>query len=262
MLLVFGLLLAVVQGCSSSAESPVPGMVFVTIPAGSFVMGSPDSEQGRMDWEGPCRTVEIGSFELMTTEVTQGMWSLVMGTTLEEMRGRSRYDYGLFSVGDNLPMYYVSWDDCLAFIAALNELDPGHLYRLPSESEWEYACRAGTSTRFFWGDDPDSSLIGGYAWFEGNSQGGLHPVSGKQPNGWGLYDMSGSVWEWCRDRWSDYGTAPADGSAWEASDIVDRVLRGGSWNSPAILCRSAQRNGHSHGNTMINAGFRVARTAR
>ncbi len=252
--------LLVSLGCSS--EPPVPGMVFVTIPAGSFVMGSPVSEQGRMDWEGPCRTVTVESFELMTTEVTQGMWFSVMGTTLEEMRERSLYDYGLFGEGEDLPMYYVSWDDCHAFISALNELDPGHIYRLPSEAEWEYACRAGTRTRFFWGDDPDSSLIGGFAWFEGNSEGSVHPVALGQPNGWGLYDMSGNVWEWCRDRWSDYETAPSDGSAWESSDVVDRVLRGGSWNGPAVLCRSAHRNGHSHERTMINTGFRVARTAR
>lgn len=258
--LAFTVVLLVGLGCT--ADPPVPGMRFVTIPGGSFVMGSPDSEQGRMDWEGPCRTVTVESFELMTTEVTQGMWFSVMGTTLAEMRDRSLYDYGLFGEGEDLPMYYVSWDDCMAFISALNELDPGHVYGLPSEAQWEYACRAGTDSRYYWGDDPDSTVIDGYAWFQGNSEGSVRPVALGQPNGWGLYDMSGNVWEWCRDRWIGYETAPSDGSAWESSEVVDRVLRGGSWSSPAALCRSAHRNSHSHERTMINAGFRVARTAR
>jgi len=202
--------------------------------------------------EEPVHTVHISSFEMMTTEVTQGMWESVMGSN-------PAHDYG---VGANYPVYYVSWNDCQEFIAKLNVLDPDHTYRLPSESEWEYACRAGTTTKYYWGDSDSKSVMGRYCWYgEDWNSGSTHPVAQKEPNAWGLYDMSGNVWEWCEDRWhSDYNGAPTDGSAWTSGSSSGRVFRGGSWgNRVASGCRSAGRNYNSPGYSNSGLGFRLSR---
>jgi len=234
---------------SVGGSAPVACMEFVSIPGGSFYMGSPSSESDRDSDEARHR-VTVGSFELMTTEVTQGMWEEVMGSN-------PAHDYG---VGDNYPVYYVSWNDCQEFIDRLNEMDPSHTYRLPSESEWEYACRAGTTTRFYWGDSDSESTMGRYCWYSGNSSSSTHPVASKEPNAWGLYDMSGNVWEWCEDKYtSDYDDCPTDGRAYTGSGS-DRVLRGGSWLCSAEICRSADRSGYSPGNGLSYLGFRVARS--
>jgi len=231
-------------------------MEFVTIPSGSFMMGFPES-WGAGRWY---HEVSITSFELMTTEVTQGIWEDVMG---ESASSRHEMNYG---VGGNYPMYYVSWNDCQEFIEKLNALDSSHTYRLPSESEWEYACRAGTTTRFYWGDSDSGSEMGDYCWYSSNSNLSTHPVALKQPNAWGLYDMSGNVSEWCEDTWhsTDDG-APTDGSAWwVSSGASSRVRRGGSWDCIAIAgdCRSANRGSNSADYRNINLGFRLARSVR
>ena len=237
------------------SQGPLLGMEFVSIPSGSFQMGSPSSEDGRFDDESR-HSVYVGSFELMTTEVTQGMWEEVLGTTVDEMRSRSEYDYGLTGFGSDYPMYYVSWDDCQDFINELNDMDPNHTYRLPSEAEWEYACRAGTTECFYWG----SSMNGSYYWYYGNSGSNTHPVAAKHPNTWGLYDMSGNVWEWCADLYtSDYDNCPTDGSAYKGSGS-NRVLRGGSWSYYARDCRSAHRSNGSPGGSSYFLGFRLARS--
>jgi len=252
-------------------------MSFASIPSGSFVMG------GASGWghEEPVHTVHISSFEMMTTEVTQGMWEEVMGTSVTYQMNESEYgEYGLFGEGSDYPMYYVSWNDCQEFIAKLNALDPSHTYRLPSESEWEYACRAGTTTKYYWGDSDSESVMGWYCWYFVNSGNrilpddtewdfdlllgewgcGAHPVAQKEPNAWGLYDMSGNVWEWCEDRWhSDYNGAPTDGSAWTSGSSSLRVRRGGSWNNDASYCRSANRYSFGPGVSFIGRGFRLSR---
>jgi formylglycine-generating enzyme required for sulfatase activity len=234
---------------------PISGMNFAYIPSGSFVMGTPTSDPDPYHYEWPVHTVTFSySFEMMTTEVTQGMWEEVMGSNPSCFYGLSR------------PLEEVAWFECPHFVDAMNALDPAHEYRLPSESEWEYCCRAGTTTLFYWGDDPSFTLIDSYAWYGDNSGGETHPVGQKLPNAWGLYDMNGNVWEWCQDYWHDsYTGAPSDGSAWESSyqSGSGRVLRGGSWDNDAWVFRSTYRGWYDDGRSGFNhLGFRLARSAR
>jgi formylglycine-generating enzyme required for sulfatase activity len=142
------------------------------------------------------------------------------------------------------PVENVSWDDALEFCRKLSELPEekaaGRTYRLPSEAQWEYACRAGSTTNYCFGDD--EAQLGNYAWYDKNSGGTTHPVDGKKPNAWGLYDMHGNVWEWCEDRYDAgyYSGSPMDDPV-GPSGGVNRVFRGGSWSDPAGYCRSANR---------------------
>jgi len=162
-------------------------------------------------------------------EVTQEQWVEIMGENPSYFKG------------DNNPVEYVSWNDVQEFVKKLNAKEGTDKYRLPSEAEWEYAARAGTTTAYSFGDS--SSILGDYAWYSGNSGSKTHPVGQKKPNPWGLYDMHGNVWEWCQDSWhSDYEGAPTDGSAWDGSSS-SRVSRGGSWDFNAGNCRSAYRYG-------------------
>ena len=232
---------AIATTCTNSI-----GMEFVRIPAGEFEMGSPSDEEGRRDWwEGPVHHVNIEkAFYMGRYEVTQKQWRAIMG------------DNPSYFVGDDLPVEQVSWDDVQEFIKKLNEKEGTNKYRLPSEAEWEYACRAGTTTRYSFGDD--ESKLGDYAWYYKNSSGKTHPVGQKEPNLWGLYDMHGNVWEWVQDKWhSDYNGAPADGSAWERGDGADRVIRGGGWYCIAGCCRSANRGDIDRGDRSSGLGFRI-----
>ena len=209
------------------------------------MMGRQDGEQDSDIDESPRHRVTISEgFWMSKYEVTQGQWEAVMGSNPAR-------NYG---VGDNYPVYYVSWDDIQDFESSLD-----HGYRLPSESEWEYACRADTQTRFYWGDDANYSEIGTYAWYSSNSSSRTHPVGEKEPNVWGLHDMSGNVWEWCEDVWhSDYNGAPENGGSWTTGgDQGRRVLRGGSWNNNVRYCRSADRYWGNYDNRFNNYGFRL-----
>jgi formylglycine-generating enzyme required for sulfatase activity len=161
-------------------------MGFVQIPAGDFDMGSPSNEEGRWDNEGPVHQVNISkAFYMSKYEVTQKQWRDVMGSSPSYFKG------------DDLPVESVSWNDVQDFIKKLNEKEGGNKYRLPSEAEWEYAARAGTATRYSFGDD--ESKLGDYAWYMVNSGDKTHDVGQKKPNPWGLYDMHGNVWEWVQD---------------------------------------------------------------
>jgi len=224
-------------------------MKFVTIPSGSFQMGAPLNELGTGPDERPVHTVTFNySFEMMTTEVTQSMWLEIMGCNPSHFSGLDH------------PVEMVSWEDCHDFIEAMNALDPNHTYWLPSESEWEYSCRAGTSTRYYWGDDLDYTEIDNYAWYDENSGYTTHTAAEKLPNSWGLYDMSGNVWELCQDWYhSDYVGAPADGSAWETPLGVYCVRRGGCWNFSHVICRSARRFIWYPDTCGNEVGFRLAR---
>lgn len=236
-------------------EVPLPGdMEFVAVPAGSFEMGSPVGDTGSFEGERPVHTVTFDyPFEIMSTEVTQAMW--------DELILYAPGDPSQFS-GPDRPVDNILWEECQDFADAMNELDPDHEYRLPSEAEWEYACRAGTTTRFYWGDDPDYSSIDQYAWYSENSGGETHPVRGKLPNSLGLYDMSGNGWEWCLDTWHlNYEGAPADGSPW-VDGSANHIIRGGGWVIGARYCRSAHREYISSGNAYSFLGFRLVRTAR
>jgi formylglycine-generating enzyme required for sulfatase activity len=221
------------------------------IPAGTFVMGSPEDEQHRDDDEGPQTTVTITKpFWLGKTEVTQEQWKAVMGNTPSDFKG------------NGLPVEQVSWHDAMAFCEKLNEmkratLPVGYHYTLPTEAQWEYACRAGTTTRFYYGDDPSYSQLGQYAWYHDNSSYKTHPVGGKLPNGWGLYDMYGNVLEWCLDWHGDYtGGSVLDPQGPQSG--TSRVPRGGGWRGNARVCRSAFRSRNWPVSTFDLLGFRVA----
>lgn len=219
----------------------------VAIPAGSFQMGSPDTEEGRWGDEGPVHTVNVKDFWMGKTEVTQGLWKAVMGSNPSDFN----------SCGENCPVENVSWNDAQEFIKKLNGLT-GKQYRLPSESEWEYSARAGTKNRWSFGDQ--KSQLREYAWYTDNSSSKTHPVGQKKPNPWGLYDMHGNVREWVQDAWVDrYNGAPTDGSAREGDNDVVRVSRGGSWNGTPQFLRSANRFRFAPGNRDYSTGFRLAR---
>ena len=219
-------------------------ITMVWIPAGSFMMGRQDGEQDSYDSEDPRHEVNINyGFWMGKYEVTQAQWEAVTGSNPSGFDGNDR------------PVEQVSWDAIHEDF--LTRIDGD--FRLPSESEWEYACRADTDTRFYWGDDddPDYDQIGDYAWYWDNSNEQTHDVGQKRPNTFGLYDMSGNVWEWCEDWYhNNYEGAPDDGSAWDDNGSY-RVLRGGSWNSNPRYCRSASRSRNSPNGRNYHDGLRL-----
>lgn len=276
------------------------GPEMVAIPAGDFVIGSPDSEAGRFTNEGPPRpTVKLKAFALGKTEVTVDEYRrFVKATgyktdaerdaggnagckTLEdgkwEYRAGRYWDNTGFSQGGKQPVACISWNDAKAYVKWLAERT-GQGYRLPSEAEWEYAARAGTKTARYWGDNPDDACRyanvadqtknpWGSEWSEPrhnckDEYWFSAPVASFKPNAWGLYDMMGNVWEWAEDWYHDsYNGLPPDGSAWvTGGEQKYRVLRGGSWNNSPRDVRSAVRGIDVPGNRFGNAGFRVART--
>jgi formylglycine-generating enzyme required for sulfatase activity len=216
----------------------------VQVPAGAFTMGGDDSLAS--DYEKPLHQVNIKHFEIGKYPVTQGQWKAVMGSNPSHFS----------QSGDDCPVEQVSWYDAQEYIQKLNQMT-GKNYRLPSEAEWEYACRAGGRHPYSGSDE--AYLV---AWFDQNSNKTTHPVGQKQPNAWGLYDMSGNVFEWVQD-WihNNYAGAPTDGSAWITGGKEMRVLRGGSWISSASYSRSANRDCYSPVIRGSYYGFRLARTA-
>lgn len=234
------------------------GMELAYVPAGSFMMGSPASEVGRSNDEGPHHQVTIrDGFYMGRYEVTQAQWQQVMGSNPSSFKA------------ENLPVETVSWNEAQEFIRKLNAMNDGYVYRLPTEAEWEYACRAGTTTPFAFG----STLSSDQANFDGNYPYGgaakgvfrekTTTVGSFQPNAFGLYDMHGNLWEWCEDWYHDsYNGAPADGSAWLGGGGQYRVLRGGSWDYNANYLRSAYRDRNVPDYRNISLGFRVVAAAR
>ena len=227
-------------------EAPTT-MVF--IPPGTFRMGSSTNDVDPWDWEGPQTAVTISrGYWMGKQEVTQGEYEAVMGNNPSWFNGiRGEGDEWEVDYGTDLtrPCEMVSWSDAVAYCAALTERErlagriaPNSVYRLPTEAEWEYACRAWTSTRFSYGDDPGYTNLTNYAWHDGNSDEQTHPVGEKLPNQWGLYDMHGSVWEWCQDWWEPYAGGIALDPQGPTSGSL-RVIRGGYWHSDAGGCRSA-----------------------
>lgn len=205
----------------------------VVIPAGSFVMGS---NSGDSD-ERPMHRVTIAkSFAMSKTEVTQVQWRAVMQDQWRTIGGK---DPSFFvGCGNDCPVEQVSWNDIKIFIQKLNAKTRKQ-YRLPTEAEWEYACRAGGQHQYCGGEDIDSLAIYGASLSTDENLNKTHRVASKQPNAFGLYDMSGNVWEWVEDSYHDnYAGAPSDGDAWQ-SDGKRRVIRGGSWfNAPKMLTAS------------------------
>jgi formylglycine-generating enzyme required for sulfatase activity len=223
----------------------------VRIPAGSFWMGSLETERDRYDWEGPRHTVALPAFYLGRYPVTNAQYDRFLKANSKASKPSYWADRRFNQ--PRQPVVGVSWEDARAY-ARWSGL------RLPSEAEWEYACRAGTLTRFHSGDGQvDLKRV---AWYEVNSKGRLHPVGEKAPNAFGLYDMHGNVWEWVEDDWHNtYNGAPPDGLAWiETTRTENRVFRGGCWRNGARHCRSATRNSDAPDYRTARIGFRLARS--
>ncbi len=266
----------------------------VYIESGSFRMGSLSNEQHRDEDEGPQHQVTLTQgFYMGKYEVTVGQYSAFLKARGDESgvdwqardcplaKQEEGYAlHGTFGRSWDQPMVEVSWYGAVKFCNYLSEkegLQPVYTerekdnweidldangYRLPSEAEWEYACRAGTLTRFYWGNDPNYSLIYFHAWYPGNNNPyGTKEVRQKIPNDWELYDMSGNVWEWCND-WYDshyYAESPSHDPTGPDTGII-RVRRGGTWNNVPWSCRSANRFGNNPEDTFNDLGFRVCRT--
>lgn len=284
------LLLVIVSVKVASAAAPAPteaftnslGMEFKLIPAGEFMMGSSESPDELADVfphtspksfedERPQHEVRITtSFYLGVTEVTQAQYRAVMGINPSQFKGETH------------PVETVSWQEAVAFCERLSAKE-GHTYRLPTEAEWEYACRAGTATRYCFGDDAvsqredeeeedgkvqegkqaeeppdDAETLADYAWYEGNSEMKTHAVAEKKPNAWGLYDMHGNVWEWCRDWYGKdyYANSPEEDPAGPETG-GGRVGRGGSWCAATWGCRSSLRSKSEPPVQLAHLGFRV-----
>ena len=235
----------------------------MAIPGGSFVMGSPNTEAGPYNDEGPQHNVNVAPFLMGKYEVTQAQWRAV--AALLKVKIDLKVYPDPYNFRGNFPVQQANWDDAIEFCARLSRLT-GRNYRLPSEAEWEYACRAGTTTPFYFGETITPDLVN----YDGNYPYGSAPkgtfrekttaVGSFPPNAFGLYDMHGNVWEWCQDvRHNNYNGAPTDGSAWESGGYSDyRVQRGGSWNYNANACRSADCHFDSVGLGWGPRGFRVA----
>ncbi|EEF62224.1 formylglycine-generating enzyme family protein [Pedosphaera parvula] len=240
------------------AFAPPTNMVF--IPPGTFRWGSPTNEVDRQVWEGPQTAVTISrGYWMGKYLVTQGDYLALTGNNPSTFTTNNGYSDDL-----TRPVDRVFWSDATAYCAQLTQrervagrIGTNCVYRLPTEAEWEYACRAWTSTRFSYGDDPGYTNLTDYAWYKDNSGMMTHPVGQKLPNPWGLYDMHGNVWEWCQD-W--YGIYPG-GIAVDPQGAVSgtaHVVRGGDWGSLAGDCRSAHRTGGSPPIFFIlDFGFRV-----
>ncbi len=228
----------------------------VLIPSGKFSMGTPKpanlselSEEQRLFAgeleEFPQHAVSVKAFALGVREVTQKEWRFVMG------------DNPSAHPGDDLPVENISWEEAKAFAFKLSQLT-GKTYRLPTEAEWEYAARAGSTTPFYFGATPES--LGEHAWFSGNAEGKTHPVGRKKPNAFGLHDMYGNVWERLEDCWHiDYDDAPNDGSVWDREDCDRRVVRGGSYVNLPQFQRSAYRFRYAPTSRYEFVGLRIAR---
>jgi len=219
----------------------------ILIPAGEFLMGSPDSDVVAFPHEKPQHKVRIPRpFYLGKCLVTQEQWQTVMGDNPSQFKGPKN------------PVDHVSWEDCRQFGEKLSAKLGGGKFSLPSEAQWEYACRAGHKRAYCFGDD--DSQLGQYAWYENDSGGQTHPVGQKKPNAWGVYDMHGNVWEWTAD-WFDgeyYVHSPVDDPPGPATGYY-RVVRGGGCRSYAWSCRSANRSWYSPEYRDDPLGFRVAR---
>lgn len=249
------------------------GMKFSLIPAGSFVMGSPDgtgstssrpvwpAEGGRYNGERQHIVTLTDAFYMQTTEVTQRQWQAVMGSNPSHFT----------ACGLNCPVEMVSWNDVQNFIDALNSREnrmnchttPNTCYFLPTESQWEYAARGATVSAFYNGGitntdcSPVDSNLDAIGWYCGNTGSTTHPVAQKQPNHWGLYDMSGNVWEWVWDRFGDYPDGPVTDPTGHISNTY-RVVRGGGWDFSARQARSAFRGSGLPGDRYGFLGFRLA----
>ena len=230
------------------------GMKLMLIPKGTFMMGSPESEECRDKDENQHEVTISKDYYLGVYEVTQAQYEKVMGRNPSYFQGAI-----VGNENADLPVDRVSWEDAVEFCKKLSDLPEekkaGRVYRLPTEAEWEYACRVGSKTAYSF--DDEEGLLPEYGWIKRNSSNRTHTVGLLEPNAWGLYDLHGNVWEWCSDRHGEYPkgavsdpTGPCEGS--------NRVIRSGGWYGEAALCRSALRRGHVPSIRLNSHGFRLA----
>jgi formylglycine-generating enzyme required for sulfatase activity/lipopolysaccharide biosynthesis regulator YciM len=270
------------------------GIDMIWIPPGRFMMGLTDAEaqsayedakrynsNAKLQWFIDAKqkhqvTIREG-FYMGRYEVTQAQWQKIMGTSVRQQRDKTNTSYSMRGEGDNYPIYYVSWNEAQEFIQKLNQMNDGYIYSLPTEAEWEYTARAGTTTPFFWGQDAnracqyanvaDQTAKENPGWTIVDCRDGYaetSPVGSFQSNPLGLYDIIGNVWEWCEDVYHDsYNGAPTDGSGWlSGGEQKLRMLRGGSWSNWAFNLRSAGRLGYESGTRQHDIGFRVVAVTR
>ncbi|QTA82632.1 Sulfatase-modifying factor enzyme domain-containing protein [Desulfonema limicola] len=245
--------LQIVAGIKQADYTNSLGMSFKQIPAGTFMMGSPTDELGRISNETLHQVTLSKSFYIQTTEVTQAQWETVMGSNPSYFA----------ACGSNCPVEKVSWDDIQLFIVEMNNRGEG-TYRLPTEAEWEYAARAGSTTALANGNITETACeadanLDAMGWYCGNSDSTKHPVAQKKPNAWGLFDMHGNVVEWLEDDWHDnYTDSPTDGSSWvDVPRASFRAARSGSWRDNAMHCRSANRHRLEPSRRDTDVGFRL-----
>ena len=238
------------EGAGSAPPPPVTnnlGMTFVYVPPGAFRMGSPVDERGRSEDETLHRVTFSKGFYLQNTEVTQGQWIRVMGGN------PSTFD----QCGENCPVENVSWDDVQEFIGKINKMEGAGRYRLPTEAEWEYACRAGSKLDYCF--DPGKTDLQEYAWYDKNSGWHTNPVGQKTANAWGLRDMHGNVWEWCQGYYASYPEGPVvDPPAAETG--TGRIRRGGGWGDGSRDLRCANRGRAMPQEESGEWGFRLVMT--
>ena len=247
----------VVSGSGGSSglliAGPAPEMNFVLVRGGTYKIGCINRSSNCAENEKPVHEVELSSFEMMTTEVTQGMWQAVMGENPSYFS----------NCGESCPVEYVSWDDARTFAKAMNEKNDGYEYRLPTEAEWEVAARAGAETDYPSGDG--LAALRQVGWYSGNADNETHPVAKKKPNAWGIYDMHGNVWEWVEDSYDEDFYKSSDAKRKDPvnrSGGSNRGLRGGSWYSDAGSTRSSLRDFWLPGERYNRVGLRLARTQK
>jgi formylglycine-generating enzyme len=224
---------------------PLTGIRFVRIPAGSFVMGSAPDEPGHLPDEVAHRVVISRPLYMSATEVTQRQWQTIMG------RNPSAFPKS----GPNAPVERVSWNDVQEFLRRLNRRMNAR-FRLPTEAEWEYACRAGTRSAYSFGDSISSTQANYDGKPAGSFRGSTAPVASYPPNRWGLYDMHGNVWEWCADEYCPY-SASEERDPFRSCGSKYKVIRGGSWYFGADSARSALRYTHEPQLSGFSIGFRI-----
>jgi len=261
------------EALGPNADDAGPSLTMLWIPPGRFWMGSPEDEPERRSGEGPQHLVQLQGFFLSQTPITQAQWRQV--AQWRPTKGEGAWNQKLNPIpsrfkGDQRPVEQVSWEDAMEFCRRLSQRT-GRRYTLPSEAQWEYACRAGTTTPFHLGSTISTKLANynGNEVYGDGAKGDFRQqttdVASFPANPWGLHDMHGNVWEWCADhRYPNYEGAPEDGRDWIDEDAKEnknetksRLLRGGSWDSRPRYCRSACRNSHHPDGRDDDVGFRV-----
>jgi sulfatase modifying factor 1 len=252
------------------------GIDFALILPGTFAMGSPPGEENRSESETLHAVTLTRPYFLGVYPVTVGEFTRFVAATgyqTEGERGGGSYAYPNgnwaidaavnwrtpgFAQTERHPVVCVTWNDAVAMVTWLNEdaMDSGVVYALPTEAQWEYACRAGTASPFFWGHDPDQ--LPHYGWFNGNAGDRTHPVDTMRPNPWGLWHLAGNVWEWCADEYETYTAQPEQDPVPVTGDGSGYIRRGGSWHRVPGICRSASRASSNADYRGTSIGFRLA----